>query len=477
MSSIVVEEKFRAVRRHIHRRRTLALASFARQTQRQRVVQRQVGETLGQQVGGQSLEQYPRASAGRMDFLARRHVRRAHRARLGFSAFSDSDAFERRTRQSAFGTEVEMGGDFARPIARAQLQVRVERMRIDNHARIHHRIGIEDSLEIAERADQLGPEHHRQQLGARQPVAVLAGERTAQIRDETTELDHRRTERRDAGCAGQVEIDARVNASFAEMSVVGRHFKAVAGEDAIEAAQKRAEPGRRNGGVFGARPTARAARDERARAEPRLANLPDRGLLPRVGKVSGAGAFAQRARLRDHAFRAPARFVLRFAAQLDEQKSAPGGEKSHARHRLDARELGKILIEAFQRFGAMLEQPRRLIRRDEYVVESEHDQPEILRARHGSYRRADDCGERALRANDCAGKVEAPLRHQLVEVVARDAARKPGEMSAHGIGGLIAKFADGRVKLAFAAAARDCRANLPRRQSNQSTKVGFRRRG
>ncbi len=33
-------------------------------------------------------------------------------------------------------------------------------------------------------------------------------------------------------------------------------------------------------------------------------------------------------------------------------------------------------------------------------------------------------------------------------------------MSAHGIGGLVAKLADRRVKLAFAAAARDCRAKL-----------------
>ncbi len=176
------------------------------------------------------------------------------------------------------------------------------------------------------------------------------------------------------------------------------------------------------------------------------------------GSQDEARERAQRARLPEHAFGALARFVLRFAAQLDEQKSAAGGDKSHTRHRLDARELGKILIEAFQRLGAMLEQPRRLIPRDEYVVESEHDQPKFLRARHGSYRRADDCGERALRANDCAGKVEAPLRHQLVQVVPGDAARKPGETSAHGIGGSIPKFADGGVKLAFAAAARDCRA-------------------
>ena len=128
-------------------------------------------------------------------------------------------------------------------------------MRIDNHARVHHRIGIEDALEIAERVDQLGPEHHRQQFGARQTVAMLARERAAETRDQLAELDHRRAERLDSRCAHQIEIDARVNASFAEMSVVGRDLELAAAENAIEAAQKRAEIRGRHGGVLGAGPT------------------------------------------------------------------------------------------------------------------------------------------------------------------------------------------------------------------------------
>ena len=54
-------------------------------------------------------------------------------------------------------------------------------MRIDDHAGIHHLVGIEDPLELAERVDQVGMEHLRQQLGAREPVAMLARERTAKL--------------------------------------------------------------------------------------------------------------------------------------------------------------------------------------------------------------------------------------------------------------------------------------------------------
>ena len=328
-------------------------------------------------------------------------------------------------------------------------------MRVDNHARIHHRVGIEDSFEIAERVDQIGPEHHRQQFGTRQPVAMLARERTAETRHEFAELDHRRTERLDSRRAHQIEIDARMNASFAEVPVVGRDLEIAAAEDAIEAAQKCAEIGGRYRGILGARPTARTPRDERTRAEARLANLPDRGLFARVRQVRDSRAFAESAPLRDHSLRTLTRFVARRSAQLDQQKRAPGRQKPHARHLLDPRELGKILVEAFQRFGTMLKQPRRLIRRDKDIVEAEHGQPDFLRARDTSNCGAQNRGERAFRADDRARDVEAALRHQLVKIVSRHASRQFREMRAHRIRAMVAKLAEPRIELAFATAARD----------------------
>ena len=196
-----------------------------------------------------------------------------------------------------------------------------------------------------------------------------------------------------------------------------------------------------------------------------------------VRQVRDAGAFAELARLRDHSLGTLARFVARRATQLDQQKRAPGGQKPHTRHLFDSRELRKILVEAFQRFRAMLEQPRRLIRRDKNVVEAQHGQPDFLRARDTSNRRAQNRGERALGANDRARDIEATLRHQLVKIVAGDASRQFREMRAHRIRAMVAKLAQARVELAFAAAARDCRVELRVVYRARAAKAACRRRG
>src|SRR6266481_6158832 len=130
---------------------------------------------------------------------------------------------------------------------------------------------------------------------------MFARERAAETRDQFAKLGHRGAERFDPRCGHQIEIDARMNASFAEMPIVSSDLEVASAENPIEAAEKRAEIRRRHRRVLGTRPTARTPRDERARAQPRLANLPDCGLLPRVGQVRGASAFAELARLRDHA--------------------------------------------------------------------------------------------------------------------------------------------------------------------------------
>ena len=67
--------------------------------------------------------------------------------------------------------------------ARADAQVLVEPVRSDNLARVHPVLRVEDRLELAERPGELGAEHLGQQLAAALPVAVLAGERPAQLDD------------------------------------------------------------------------------------------------------------------------------------------------------------------------------------------------------------------------------------------------------------------------------------------------------
>src|ERR1700682_5832410 len=113
-----------------------------------------------------------------------------------------------------------------------------------------------------------------------------------------------------------------MNASFAEVPVVRRDAQRVTGEDAIESAQEFTELRRRHRGVLGARPATRPPRDERARAEAGLANLPDRGLLARARKTRDADALANPSRFGNQTLGALARFFASRSTKLDDQKGA-----------------------------------------------------------------------------------------------------------------------------------------------------------
>src|SRR5215469_5992224 len=111
---------------------------------------------------------------------------------------------------------------------------------------------------------------------------MLARERPAESRNDLRQLSHGCAKRRNPRRARQIEIDARMNASLAKVSIVRCDLEFVPLENPIEAAQERAEVSRRHGGVLRARPTARTPWDKRAGAKSRFANLPDRRLLASV---------------------------------------------------------------------------------------------------------------------------------------------------------------------------------------------------
>ena len=60
-------------------------------------------------------------------------------------------------------------------------QVGVERRRVDEYARVEQVVGVADRLDRAEQPQRLRVVHQRQQLRARPPVAVLAGQRAAVV--------------------------------------------------------------------------------------------------------------------------------------------------------------------------------------------------------------------------------------------------------------------------------------------------------
>src|SRR4051794_7881832 len=98
-----------------------------------------------------------------------------------------------------------------RRVVGPQLEVLGRRIGVDDLARVQAAVGIPDVLELAERADELGAVHLREQLGARLAVAVLARQRAAVSDDELDGVVEERAPRLDAPGAAQAEVDARVH--------------------------------------------------------------------------------------------------------------------------------------------------------------------------------------------------------------------------------------------------------------------------
>src|SRR5215813_7363083 len=115
--------------------------------------------------------------------------------------------------------------------------MRVERMRIYDHPRIHPGVGIEGSLEFAESIDQVARIDCRQQLRTCDPVAMLSRQRAAKFRHQGADLLHGAAKYRHALGRAQLETDARMNTAFAEVSIIGGGRERMARQEAVEAPQ------------------------------------------------------------------------------------------------------------------------------------------------------------------------------------------------------------------------------------------------
>ncbi len=154
MLLVVVGEELGFVHRHIDRCRAFRLAALAGKAEVERIVQRVIGKAAGQSAV-QRFEQHAGTAAGGVQLLARRHVGGAHGAGIGLAALADAYAAQRGPGKSTIGAEIEVSRDLQRVIIRPQLQMRVQRMRLDDAAGIHAPVGIEGALEFAEGRDQL----------------------------------------------------------------------------------------------------------------------------------------------------------------------------------------------------------------------------------------------------------------------------------------------------------------------------------
>ena len=297
------------------------------------------------------LVQQPRAAAGRVHLLARRDEARAHHVHaVGLAAAADADAADRRVADLAVILRVGEGD--ARPGRRArELEVGVERARVDDLARVHLPVGVPDPLELAERLHELVAEHAREQLGARLPVAVLARERAAVGDDEVGRLLDEAPVARDPAAgsrgrsrSGRACSPGRGGRSRRPRSRAGP--RAPAGREGSRRSARAAPPsppsppsGPRPSGTRRSRARPRApARAGGARRRPRRAGRRSRpGAAPRAGPRPGR---APRPRSRRRA-RPPSSPCRRGAGRAPRRSAAPRARTRPAGRRSPRRASGR----------------------------------------------------------------------------------------------------------------------------------------
>src|SRR5262249_55955429 len=102
--------------------------------------------------------------------------------------------------------------------------------------------------------DEFGTEHLRKQFGASLTVSVLAGERAPVSDDEISGLVHELAEAGNALFGFEIEIDSRVHAGVAEVSVEHSVIGEL-GHEVLEVAEVVAEFVRGHGCIFPTLPT------------------------------------------------------------------------------------------------------------------------------------------------------------------------------------------------------------------------------
>ena len=195
------------------------------------------------------------AAAGGVFFFARGAVAGAHHSAFIVAALAHAYAAQSGLGQAAvIGEKLEIRFRFPRSIVRAEAEVFVQLVRIDQLAGIHLPFRIPGRFEVAESLDEFGAEHFRQQLAAGLAVAVLAGNGAAVADHEIGRFLHKLAELGDAIFRLQIEIDAGMDTAVAEVAVE-RALVAVGGEHLAQIAKIAAEFFGRDGGVFPAFPT------------------------------------------------------------------------------------------------------------------------------------------------------------------------------------------------------------------------------
>src|SRR5690606_24410551 len=285
-------------------------------------------------------------------------------------------------------------------------EVLVERVRVDDLARVHAPVGVPRRLELPERLHDLAAEHPRQELAPRLAIAVLARERAAVRDDEVGALLHERPEAGHAFDGLQVEGAAHVDAPLAEVAVHGVPVP-VPLQERAQVAEVGAEPVRRDRGVLPRGPRVLDPGDA-ARAHARLTDLPDPLLpCPVVDHLPPAPAVRAPAQALHDLVRAAGGLGARLAAELDHEPRAPRREQLRAGQALALalHVVDDVAVERLERDRAVLHDAGHLVRTRRQVRVPDDEQRATRRAGDQPDLRAEDEDARALRTHQRPGEV------------------------------------------------------------------------
>src|SRR5919197_598302 len=363
--------------------------------------------------------------ARRVLFLASRHVARAHRPGVVFAAEADAEAaLSRGGEAEAVLVEAEMRLRLRGAITGAEAEIRIRRVRVDFLARVELSVWIPGALELAKGLDELRAVHLLERPPVGLAVAVLPRKRAAVGEHELCGIFVKAAESFDSVRRLQVEPDPSVHAA---LSVVAEEnaVEAVLVEELLEVAQVGAELLGRDRRVLEGRPRLELPRNS-ACADRRFAHEPDELLLGRVLDV-----------LRDRAVGAElplermspvGRFLRRFPAELDEQPGAAVRiERDGLRvHPLLLHVVRDRVVDALDPDRPLFPDLDDLVGSDVLVGISENEERPMARIVDQPQRRLERDRASRFGTDERARDMETALRQQLVEVVARDAARDLG---------------------------------------------------
>ncbi len=411
----------------VHADRALRFTRAAFEAEVQHVVDVAIAERRFAEPSGHRQTQRVRPAARRMFFVARRHVRRTHRAIQRLAADAEAAAHLDRAAHPVVFTEVEMRRRIRRDVRDAVAQVRRKRRTIDDLAGIEGAAGIERLLDGPERLVEHRAEHLLGERPADHAVAVLGRKRSAELEHEIRNVVGDGFETGDA--FGGLEIDDGPHVQTPNRRVrVDAGRAAVAPDDREEALDVIAKLLRRDGSVFDERERLGVALHRHREAERRLAEAPDARLIGGARRAPPRAADARAGEGALQRFKSRRQILRAVGVELDAEKRASISLKDAPSQRVERGALPRVvedeLVHHLNGRWAVAQDKRCGAQGVEQLFELDRENGLGIRQRDEIDFRLDDEAERALRADHQLGQVERLRRiDEFVEVVAAHAAQ------------------------------------------------------